>query len=172
MKKHLKYSHIFFVTLGLLIVNAIPVIVFRDQIKISAYSLIAITVAAVVVFNGILACLFKHKGNFLIMRKHNGAIFSEDKDHTFTNRYECEFRRMLLIYCAAIPFYIPIICFASNLQEALWSLLVYSVPQIIFLVNEIRKTLKDVKKEKLHQAQLEKERIEQERREELGHWRK
>ena len=87
------------------------------------------------------------------------------KDRTLTDGYEKEFRMMLLIYCAAIPFYIPIICFASNWADTLWTLLVFIVPQGIFIAHEIRKTIQDVKIQK----EREKERIEQERREELGY---
>ena len=97
-------------------------------------------------------------------------IFSEDKEYTFTEEYERKFRWMLLVYFAAIPFYLPIICFATTWQQILWSLLVAFVPQGIFIGCGIAGTIGEAKKERLRQAQLEKERIEQERREELGRW--
>ena len=105
-----------------------------------------------------------------MIRKYRDSIFMEDKANTFTDEYEIEFRWMLLVYCATIPFYIPVIFFASGLLQTLWSLLILLVPQIVFTIHTIYKTVQYIKKEKLRQAQLENERIEQERREELGHW--
>lgn len=170
MKKSLKYSHVFYITLALLMINVIPSIIFRDEIELSLYSLPPIAVAVMVSVNGVLACIFKRKGNFLMIRKYHSAIFSKDKAYTFTDEYEREFRRMLLIYCAAIPFYIPIICFASNWQQTLWTLLVFFIPQGIFIIHGIHQTVQDVKQEKLRQEQLQKELKEQEEREELGRW--
>jgi hypothetical protein len=127
---------------------------------------------SLVTVNGILACLFKHKGNFLMFGKKHGFIFSQDKDYTFNDDHENEFRLMLLVYCAAIPFYLPVIFFASSWPQTLWTLFVLFVPQAIFIIQGIYKTVQDVKKEKLLQEQIQKERIEQERREELGRWKK
>lgn len=170
VKSMLKYSLIFCITLALLLVNIIPVLVFWGSATISVYSLPPMAVMALVVINGVLSCVFKHKGNFLMIRKYRSAIFSADKDYTFTDEYEKEFRWMLLIYCAAIPFYIPIIFFASSWSQTLWTLLVFFIPQVIFIAHGIYQTVQDVKEEKRRQAQLEKERKEQERREELGYW--
>ncbi len=77
---------------------------------------------------------------------------------------------MLFVYLVAIPFYIPIIFFASSWWETLWALAVFLFPQATYIVHGIYQTIQDVKESKRKQAQLEKERIEQERREELGHW--
>ncbi len=170
MKYKLKYSHIFHITLALLIINLIPVLCFRKSVVLSQYTLPPIAVMSLMIINGILSCIFKHKGNFLIIRKYHGFIFSSDKDYTFTEEYEKNFRWMLLVYCAVIPFYLPIAFFASSWLQTLWTLLVLLVPQAIFVIHSIYETIQDVKKEKLRQKQLQKERIEQGRREELGHW--
>ena len=170
MKYKLKYSHIFYITLAILIINLIPVIYFRKSFVLSQYALPPIIVMSLVIVNGILSCVFKHKGNFLIIRKHHSFIFSSDKDYTFAEEYERNFRRMLLVYCTAIPFYLPVAFFASNWSQTLWTLLVLLVPQAIFIIHNIYETIHDVKKEKILQERLRKEKIEQERREELGHW--
>ena len=163
-RSRLSYGTILATTASLLLLNIIFVLIFRKNISISTYSLPPIALGVLVLINGVLACILKHKGNFLVIRKHRGMLFYL-KDRTLTDSYEKEFRMMLLIYCAAIPFYIPIICFASNWADTLWTLLVFIVPQGIFIAHEIRKTIQDVKIQK----EREKERIEQERREELGY---
>lgn len=170
MKYNLKYSFVFCITLILLIINIIPILVFAERSMISVYSFPPTAVMALVVLNGVLSCIFKHKGNFLMISKYPGFIFLDDKEYTFTEEYEREFRWMLLVYCAAIPFYLPIIFFASSWPQTLWALLVFFIPQAIFVGHGIYQTVQEVKKEKRKQEQLEKERIEQERREELGYW--
>ncbi len=170
MKHRLKYSHIFCITIVLLIINLIPFLAFRENFVISVYTLPPICVMSLVIINGVLSCIFKHKGNFLMIRKYRSAIFSADKDYTFTEKYEKEFRWILLIYCAAIPFYLPVIFFASSWPQTFWTLLVLYIPQAIFVAHGIYETVQHMKKERLRQEQLEKERVEQERREELGYW--
>ena len=169
MKKTLKYPHIFCIVLAVLLINAIPLLVFREKAGISVYSRFSIAIMVLDVVNGILACIYKHKGNFLVIGS-SSSTFSADKEHTFTEEYEREFRLMLLIYCSAIPFYIPVIFFASSWAETLWAVLVFFAPQVIFIARGIYQTMQDVKEEKRVQAQREKERKEQEAREELGRW--
>jgi len=170
MKSKLKYSFIIGITLVLLIFNVIPVLIFEERSGISVHSFVPMAVMLLTLVNGVLSCVFKHKGNFLMIRKHQSGIFSTDKDYTFTKEYENEFRMMLLIYCIPIPFYIPIIFFASSSEQVIWTLLVFFLPQAVFIFRGIYQTLQDVKKEKLKQEELEMQRREQERREELRYW--
>ena len=170
MKKSLKYSHIFYITLALLILNIIPLIIFRSQIQISTISIVMIALAGIIILNGVFACSLKHKGNFLVIGQYRHAAFSEDKDYTFTDEYEREFRWMLLVYCMAIPFYLPVICFAANWEQTLWALALFLAPQLIYVIHGIYQTVQVVKETKRREAQLQKEREEQEKREELGYW--
>ncbi len=168
MKKTLKYSHIFCIVLAILIANVIPVIIFRDKIKIEAFSIWSILVAIGHIWTGIIACALKHKGNYFELRISSYSFFTSDKNYTYTPEYEREFRASMLVFFAVIPFYIPVICFTSGYSQLGWTFLVFFVPQLIFVVNGMLQTLGDVKKEKLRQAQLEKQRLDQEKSEELG----
>ena len=76
---------------------------------------------------------------------------------------------MLLVFFLPIPFYIPVIFFVSGAPQMLLDLLLLFAPQFVFIAWGVRNTLKDVKAAKERAAALEKERIEQERREELGY---
>jgi hypothetical protein len=170
MKKRLKYSHIFYITFALFILNIIPLIIFQNQIQISTNSIATIALAGIVILQGVLAYSFKHKGNFLMINRYRHTGFSEDKDYTFTDEYEREFRWMLLIYCLPIPFYLPVIFFATSWKHTIWALILYIAPQVIYVIHGIYQTVQMVKETKRREAQLQKEREEQEKREELGYW--
>ena len=170
MKLILKYPVIICFTLIVFIINIISVFVFGEIVKISVYSVAPTVVMALAVINGVFACVFKHKGNFLMIRKYHSNVFSADKNYTFTDEYEKNFRWMLFVYLVAIPFYIPIIFFASSWRETLWTLAVFFFPQATYIAHGVYQTIQDVKESNRKQAQLKKERTEQERREELGHW--
>ncbi len=168
--KPLRYFVHLFTVLALLLLDLVLLLIFKEHAVLSVYSLIPLAFMALAVLNGILSCLLKRKGNFLILGKRFGPFFYEDLDYTFTEAYEKQFRRMLLIYLAAIPFYIPIIFFAKSFPETLFTLLVFFVPQIIFILMGIKGTLNEVKTQKRKEEAERRERKEQERREELGYW--
>ena len=170
MKSILKYRFIFLSVLIASVLNILPVIVFWSKAAVSRYSLAPMGIMALVILNGILACIFKNKGNFLMIRNYRWSLFSEDREYTFTDAYERQFRWMLLIYCTSIPFYVPIIFFSSSWSNTLWTLLVLLIPQGSFIAYDIKKTVDDVKASKRHRERLEQERIKQEQREELGRW--
>ena len=170
MKHKLTYSAIICVTLILLVLNVIPIIIFFKSCRLSVYSFPVFAVMAYVIINGVISYFFRHKGNFLMIRRYRSELFRDDQDVTFTDGYEREFRWMLLIYCIPIPFYLPIGFFASSWSHTLWTLLVFLLPQLIFLGYGIYETAQHVKSEKLRREQLENELKEQERREELGFW--
>ncbi len=68
----------------------------------------------IVIINGVLALIFKHKGNFFIIRKYNNP-FTNDNDYTFTPEYDKRFILSFAIYFAPIPFYLPLILFTSDI---------------------------------------------------------
>ncbi len=172
MKKPIKYSLIVCVTLALLVVNMIPVFLFRDRARVTSYASVAILLLLLHTARTVSACFLKHKGNmFLIRGKYAHIhIYSPDREETFTPAYEREFRVLLLVHCMAIPFYIPLIFFVHSWENTLWDLLLFFLPPLIAVANEMRKMYAAAKKAKQRDAALEHERIEQERREEEGHW--
>lgn len=169
MKTMLKYRVIIPVLSILLLVNIVPIFIFSEQAKITMYSYYSINIMAVVILNGICACIYKHCGNYFIISKQS-FLFRSTQSYTFTDAYEKEFRWMLLVYFAAIPFYIPVIFFARNTPHLLWSVLIFALPQAIYFFHCIFEISKDVKEEKMQRAKRQKEREEQEKREELGYW--
>lgn len=158
------------VTFLLLFLNALSVLLFKKYAALSECSLIPLAFMVLAILNGALSCLLKHKGNFLMLGKHFGAFFDDDADYTFTEEYEARFRLMLFIYSAFIPFYIPIIFFAKSVLQALPSLAVFFLPQLIFVLMGIADTAREFKAQRHKEETERREREEQERREELGAW--
>jgi len=174
MKKFPSYRTVALVIGALLALNLLALFLFREQAKFTAYSFIPAISAATVTLMGVLAILLRHKGNLLFFRRSVFthiffAAFREDDPYTYTEEYGQEFRRMLLVFFLPIPFYIPVIFFVSGVPQMLLDLLLLFAPQFVFIAWGVRNTLKDVKAAKERAAALEKERIEQERREELGY---
>ncbi len=153
----------------LTLLNIIPLFIFKDFVAFSGYSWIPLVLMLVVIFNGILALICKHKGNFFVIRRYNNP-FSNDKDYTFTPEYEKKFTVSLAIYFAAVPFYIPVIFFIKNWPQAILALLLFALPQIIFVIQGMIETVKDVKADKIKKYQQKQELREQQRREEMGQW--
>lgn len=67
-------------------------------------------------------------------------------------------------------FFIPQIFLTSTYFESLWALCTFFSPQVVYVIMGIINTLKEVKEDKAKKEQLEKERLLQEQREELGKW--
>ncbi len=171
MKSILKYRVIIPIIVILLIVNIVPLFIFPEQANITKYSYYSIFIMTVIVLNGIRACVGKHNDNYFIIRKRTfDFLFSSEEAYTHTDEYEKEFRWMLLVYFAAIPFYIPVIFFAKNLSHLLWSVLIFALPQTIYFASSVFDLSKDIKKAKKRRYERQKEREEQEKREELGRW--
>lgn len=176
MKKSPSYLAVTIIIGVLLAGNLLALFLFREQARFTAYSLIPTITAALVTVSGILAIPLRHKENFLVFRYRRSTLFwiffsafAEDDPRTYTEEYERTFRRRLLVFFLPIPFYIPVIFFVSGVPQMLLDLLLLFAPQFVFIAWGVRNTLKDVKAAKEKAAELEKERIEQERREELGY---
>ena len=171
MRKTLNYLHIACVTVGLLAVNMGFVAWHWERVAMTQYAFFPLVLAVFVIIYGVISCVFKHKGNYLIIQRRRGfGIFSEDQDYTFTDAYERRFRWMLLVYCVPIPFYIPVMAFAATWPQTFWALFLFVLPQLVYVVNAIYQTVQEYKRKKQERERLERERIEQERREEQGYW--
>ena len=173
MKKAPSYLTVALLIGVLLALNLLALFLFREQAKFTVYSLAPAVTAALVTVWGGLAVLFRHKRNCLAFRRHAYSLVTllrEDDPHTYTEEYGNEFRRMLLVFFLPVPFYIPVIFLVGGVPQMLLTLALLFAPQFVFIAWGIRKTLRDVKEQKELDARLEAERREQERREELGHW--
>lgn len=154
----------------ILMINILIVLSKKSSMAISEFSIPALFLMIAMIINGILSYLLRHKGNGLTFSRFDCNPFAPDRDYTFEESYTKRFFIMLKIYCLVIPFYIPQIFFASNYLQTLWALLTFFIPQIVFTIMGITDVLKDVKEYKAKTEQLEKERLLQEQREELGKW--
>ena len=154
----------------ILMINILIVLSKKSSMAISEFSIPALFLMIAMIINGILSYLLRHKGNGLTFSRFDCNPFAPDRDYTFEESYTKRFFIMLKIYCLVIPFYIPQIFFASNYLQTLWALLTFFIPQIVFIIMGVTDVLKDVKEYKAKTEQLEKERLFQEQREELGKW--
>lgn len=154
----------------ILMINILIVLSKKSSMAISEFSIPALFLMIAMIINGILSYLLRHKGNGLTFSRFDCNPFAPDRDYTFEESYTKRFFIMLKIYCLVIPFYIPQIFFASNYSQTLWALLTFFIPQIVFIIMGVTDILKDVKEYKAKTEQLEKERLLQEQREELGKW--
>lgn len=154
-----------------LIINMFIVWIYKDNARVSIFSLPSLLLMSIMIIHAIVSYVLRYKGNYLPFRSFGRPNpFTTDKDYTFNELYINRFFIMLKIYCLSIPFYIPQIFLTSSYMESLWALIVFFFPQFVYVIVGIVDTLKDVKESKVKTEQLEKERLAQERREELGKW--
>lgn len=161
------------------LINIIPLFVFKDKFAISerSYSsFFPIIIMILVSINGITAYFLRHKCNLLEFELGLAyrvfLIFSDDQDYTFTEKYINNFYWDSLIYWFAVSFYIPCIFFISEWwHKIIWTFCVYSAPHIIYLILGIFDIAKDVKEYRLNQQKQAQELKEQMAREEMGRFR-
>lgn len=176
-KKYIFYYAMAFA--GLLFLNILSVIIFRNHAQITKYSIPAIALMVFAILYGLAACIFKRTGNFLrynyrFLKYFIFNFFEPEKEFTFTVDYEDRFNKMLAIYFIVIPFYIPCIFFSSTAATMPIAVIVFLVPQIIFVAWDIFDRTQyvkyNVKYKKQEAKRLEEELKEQQRREEMGRW--
>lgn len=93
----------------------------------------------------------------------------EEKDSTFTEKYEKKFFWMFCIYWFFVPCYIPFIFFISSPEQLFYVIVLLFAPQVIICAWEIAITLKEAKEFRALEEKQQQEKREQERREEMGH---
>ena len=153
------------------LINVIPLLIFKNKASLSNYSYFSVIIMIMAVIHGVFSFFLRHKRNFLLARKYAGSVFSEDKDYTFTEKYEREFFWQFCVFWFAIPFYIPCIFFVSGrFLRFLLPVCVYFIPQLIYIVYGISGTLKNVKEYRALQEKQKQELMEAQRREEMGYF--
>ncbi len=158
------------------VITVLPMLLGWKHIQITKYSIPAICTLAIHLLYGLMACIVRHKGNylrlnFLLFRHFLMNLFLEpDKDYTFTKEYKKHFNRMLAVYFAVVPMYIPCIFLTSTAAAMPLALLVFLFPHAVFIAAELRGVSDDIKEERQKNAREKQERMEQERREEFGKW--
>lgn len=157
------------------LIGALPIVIFADKIGITKFSIPAICLLAFHILYGIAAFILRHKGNYLrfnhlLIRHFWFIVFEPNKDNTYTEEYTQQFYRMMAIYFIVIPMYIPCIFLTSTAAAMPIALVVFLIPQTLFISSEIRNLFSDIKLAKQKKSQEYEEKIEQERREEMGRW--
>ena len=173
MKKKLALAGLY---LAILALNVLPVALFWEEAQFTSFSILPTVLMGYMILKAATCYIFRHKGDYLHFYGMPSffmlAFFAEDKDYAYEEAYTKRFFRGLHLYLAAIPFQLPFIFFVGDDPlPMLLSLLVFIVPDGIFLSKGIRETLQEARERKEARARQEKELLEQQRREEEGKWR-
>lgn len=176
--KALKNFNLIFIILSVVILIAcvLPVILHEDT-AISLNSAPAIVFGVCSAVYAVIAFLNKEKGNLFVLGRNKLFIaflrsLSDDKVNTDSDEYKKEFAFSAFIYCASIPFYIPLAFFAKDLYSALSSTLSVTLLRILctFLLVLIPPVIKNAQEKKQARMKDEANRKEQEHRESMGKW--
>lgn len=161
------------VTLSLLALNILAVIIFSDSISITAHDLCPAIFFVIHVIIIILAFHYEHKPNKLLVFLLDFVFFRRTRAFFYDSKNVIDnkkiFRLALLIRCVLLPFYLPAAFFSFELQCLISTTILYLLPIAVFIIYIYTHTLYSMYKIKQNDT-MEKERLEQERREELGKW--
>ncbi len=177
MKLVKKSNFIFiFISIVILIACVLPVILSEDA-AITFASAPAIVFAVCSAVYAVIAFLNKKKSNFFALGSNKLFLaflrsLSDYRSNTDSDEYKKEFALSAFIFCASIPFYIPLAFFAKSFYPALSSTLLVSLLRIIctFVLVLIPRIIKNAQDEKKNRIKDEVDRKEQERRESMGKW--
>lgn len=163
--------------LSALLLNILPIIIFNNDGAITKYSIPSVAVIIFSVIYAIIAYSLRNRGNLILGGRNKLFLilmrtFSADKSYTMHPEYKKEFIRTSMIYCIAIPFYIPLAFFADNIYSAIfwplsWYIIVHVVIMLIAFIPPIKNIIETKKAKKV---QDEIHRQEQERLESMGKW--
>ena len=165
-----------FLSIAILIACVLPVIL-HENASISFNSAPAIVFGICSVVYAVIAFVNKEQGNLFVLGRNKLFIaflrsLKDDNPDTDSDEYKKEFALSAFIFCASIPFYIPLAFFAKSFYTALSSALSVTMLRIVLtfalvLIPRIVKNAQDKKKARIKD---EADRKEQERRESMGKW--
>ena len=165
-----------FLSIAILIACVLPVIL-NENASISFNSAPAIVFGICSVVYAVIAFVNKEQGNLFVLGRNKLFIaflrsLKDDNPDTDSDEYKKEFALSAFIFCASIPFYIPLAFFSKSFYTALSSALSVTMLRIVLtfalvLIPSIVKNAQDKKKARIKD---EADRKEQERRESMGKW--
>ena len=164
-----------FLSVVILISCVLPVI-FNENATISFNSAPAIVFGICSVAYAIIAFLNKEHGNAFLLGKNKLFITFlrslEENTDTDNDEYKKEFALSAFIFCASIPFYIPLAFFAKSFYTALSSALSVTMLRIVlmFALALIPRIIKKAQDKKKARIKDEADRKEQKQRESMGKW--
>ena len=155
------------ITLALFLLNILAIIVFADRISLTLHDIFP---ALCFVFNILViavAYLYERKNlKSHIFRRGASADFYIVTASKY-NR-EKKFDLMLVIHCSLLPFYLPTAFLTYKLQCVIPTIVLFFIPKLVSSVYNTVELFFTAQKNRIAQkqkdAQYEKERIEQERR--------
>lgn len=156
-------------------ISIIPVIAYKKNLHITKYSIPAIFLFVFHLLYGLLAYYLRYKGNFLrfnrlLLKQIVFYFFESNREYTFTEEYKKKFYRMFVVYYSVVPMYIPCIFLTSTVGAMPIALIVFAIPQVLFVLAGCGGVVNSITKENQKNQQLDRERAEQERREKNGQW--
>ena len=164
-----------FLSIAILIACVLPVI-FNENATISFNSAPAIVFGICSVAYAMIAFLNKEHGNAFLLGK--GKLFVtflrllEENPDTDNDEYKKEFALSAFVFCASIPFYIPLAFFAKSFYTALSSALSVTILREVLIIALvlIPRIIKNAQNKKKARIKDEADRKEQEQRESMGKW--
>ena len=173
----MKFNKLIFILLSIAILIAcvLPVI-FNENATISFNSAPAIVFGICSVAYAMIAFLNKEHGNAFLLGKNKLFITFlrslEENPDTDSDEYNKEFALSAFIFCASIPFYIPLAFFAKSFYTALSSALFVTILREVLTIAlvMIPCIVKNVQNKKKASIKDEADRKEQEHRESIGKW--
>lgn len=164
-----------FLSVAILIACVLPVI-FNENAEISLNSAPALAFGICSVAYAIIAFLNKEHGNAFLLGKNKLFITFlrslEENPDTDNDEYKKEFALSAFIFCASIPFYIPLAFFAKSFYTTLSSALFVTILREVLTIAlvMIPCIVKNVQNKKKASTKDEADRKEQEHRESMGKW--
>ena len=171
--KLFKNSKFIFIILSVavLVANIVPVIIFRDSIGITVYSIPSLVFAFCSLIYAIIAIVLREHFNLFFLNLYIIAkIFN--KDWNKTDEYRKEFMRFAFVYCATIPMFVTISLFVDNMYAGIIRPLDVCIVRdtVIIFLGLLPRFVQNIKFRKQQHLKDESDRREQERRESMGEW--
>lgn len=171
--KSIKNRKIIYLVLSVavLILNALPIVIFRDDVAITKYSIPSIVFAFCSAVYAIIAISLRERFNLFFLNLYIIAkIFN--RSYNETQEYKESFIRFAFIYCATIPTYVTLSLFADNYYSGItWPLELCILRDVaIILLGLVPPFVKNIKAKNQQRIKDEADRKEQERRESMAKW--
>lgn len=172
-KKNRKTAYIFLL-IAVLIINALPIIIFQDHAAITKYSIPSIVFAVVSIIWAVVAILLREHTNLFFLNLYIFAIFAKrfDRSYNEPQTHDNEFNILAFVFCAAIPTFFTFSLFVDNFYEGIMRPLEVSIVRdvAIILFGLVPPFVKNIKAKNQQRIKDEADRKEQERRESMGKW--
>ena len=161
MKKRLIFLIIILISV---FINIIPLVVFRENISFSKYSIYPCLFMSGVGLTAFKAYIYRRQGDFL----RYGRPFRVIGSSQYSKEYRRTFYWQFTVYCFIIPFFIPCIFLSAKPIHLLWTICVALLSVCCQIIYGIIGTIEDAKKDKITKQKLNEKLQEQEKKEELG----